>query len=188
MNKSEEVAPIGREALIINDVSPLPEGCGDCPIANDQYGNAAKLRQLTEYIFDIANDDKKPREINEIVEPNEDLAHTLQQAIHDFFPGVGALNKDSRDNLRFLADIGYETAVAFIESINRTIQSYEQLVDSCAGQGLRKVMLDRTKDENPVELTLCAGEIEVIKTNKSVKNVSISAHAKVLKLGNDPAA
>lgn len=188
MKKSGEAVTALREALIIDEVSPPAEGCGDCAIASDRYGNAANLRQLTEYIFDIANEDKKPREINEIVERNEDLAHTLQQAIHEFFPGVGALDKGSRDNLRFLADIGYETAVAFIESINRTIQSYEQLVDSCAGQGLRKVMLDRTKDENPVELTLCAGEIEVIKTNKSVKNVSISAHAKVLKLGNDTAA
>lgn len=188
MKKPEDIAPVRQEPLILDSVSPVPEGCGDCAIANDQYGDATKLRQLTEYIFDIATNDKKPREINEIVEPNEDLAHTLQQAIHEFFPGVGALNKSSLDNLRHLADIGYETAVAFIESINRTIQSYEQLVDSCAGQGLRKVMLDRTKDENPVELTLCAGEIEVIKTNKSAKSVSISAHAKVLKLDNDPAA
>lgn len=185
MKKSKEVTELRQEEIIINNVTPIPEGCSDCHVASDQYEQAAKLRQLTEHIFDIATGSKKPREINEIIESNEELTHSLQKAIDAFFPGADALNKESRENLRHLADISYKTAIAFIEDINRTIQNYEQLVGGCAGQGLKRVMLDRAKNKDPVEVTLCTGEIEEVKTSKSAKGVPISASARKLQLNTN---
>lgn len=173
--------------LIVESATPVPESCSDCSIANHQYANAVKLEQLAEFVFSIAAGDAKPREINELIEPNEDLARTLAQAIHEFFPGVGALDKTSRDNLRSLADVSDGTALAFIEHMHRTMEKYEKLVNDCANQGLRRVMLDRGENQNPIELTLCAGEIQAIQLNKSVKDVPVTASAKKLKLDNNPA-
>ncbi len=179
------MAEVGNP-LIVGEITPVPESCSNCSIANEQYEGAVKLKQLTEYIFSIATGYTKPRDINEMIESNEDLVHTLQQAINEFFPGIGALDMPSRDNLRFIADINHETVLAFIEHINRTIKKYEQLVGNCAGQGLKKVMLDRTKDKDPVELILCTGEVEMMRVGKFVKDVPISASAEKLKLDNNP--
>lgn len=178
------MAEVGNP-LIVEEVTPVPESCSDCSVANEQYENAVKLKQIAEYIYSIATDYAKPRDINEMIEPNEDLVATLQQAINEFFPGIGALDMSSRDNLRFLADINYETITAFIEHINRTINKYEQLIDSCAGQGLKKIALHRSKKKAIVELTICNGEVTITRDSKKSVSHPITVTAQKLEPNNN---
>lgn len=90
----------------------------------------------------------------------------------------------SRDNLRFLADIHHETIIAFIEHINRTINKYEQLVDGCAGKGLRKIALHKSKKKPIVELTICNGEVAIARDSKKSVSHPVTVTAQKLEPNN----
>lgn len=176
-----------RESLIVDEISPLPESCGNCTVANKQQRTAMQLQKLTEYVFDIASGKTTTTEVREILDLDQELAETFREWLHEFFPGVGAMGKDNIDNLRFVNDIRDSIIEWFIKHANRKIKSYEKLIEGCAGQGLRKIVLDRSEDKNPVELTLCNGALERVKSSKGViREFQINTLAREIKSNNNP--
>lgn len=169
-----------RDTLIIDEVLPVQEPCVDCPVANSQYTTAVQLQQLTSYVFDIVAGMSTSQEIREIVEPDEKLDVVFREWLHEFFPGIGAMEKSTIDNLRFINDLSEDTAEWFIKHANRKIQAYEKLTKGCASQGLKKIVLDRSKDQAAVELTVCSGEIEDARNSKKGKERPVNTTAKRL--------
>ncbi len=159
-----------RNTLIIDEISPIQESCADCDVANSQYITALQLQQLTEHVYDIVVGHKTSQEILEILKPDENLDATFKEWLHEFFPGIGAIEKPTIDSLRFINDLSEETAEWFIKHANRKIKSYETLIGSCAGKGLKKIALHRSKKKAIVELTICNGEVAIARDSK--KSVS----------------
>jgi hypothetical protein len=187
MNIPHELVVRARKELVVQDISSLPESCVDCPIAIKQQGTALQLQQLTGHIFDLATGETTTQEIESILNLDEDLADTFRELIDEFFPGADALEKSNLDNLRHLNDVSFGTIEWFIKHADRKIKNYEKLTTDCAGQGLRKVLLDRTEEKDPIELTLCSGELEGMKGEKSKDNLSTSAIIKETKSDDNPA-
>lgn len=169
-----------RDTLIVDEVLPIQEPCVDCPVANTQYTTAAQLQQLTGYVFDVVAGISTSQKIREIIEPDEKLDSAFREWLHEFFPGIGAMEKSTVDNLRFVNDLSEGTAEWFIKHANRKIQAYEKLTEGCANQGLKKIVLDQSKDQAAVELTVCSGEIEGARDSKKNKEHPIRAIAKRL--------
>lgn len=182
-SKSKEFANC-RDSLIVDEISPLSESCTDCSAAAKRYDTALQLQQLTGYVFDIVSGKSTTREIYEKLDPDTDMSDTFREWLHEFFPGIGAMEKEMIDNLRFVKDMQESVAEWFIKHANRKIQAYEKLLGDCAGQGLKRITLERIgsqKDgtpKKPVEVSLCSGELEGVKTTKKVRDSSINAVAK----------
>lgn len=169
-----------RNTLIVDEISPIQESCTDCEVANSQYITALQLQELTEYVYDIVAGHKTSRDILEILEPNENLDATFKEWLHEFFPGIGAMEKPTIDSLRFINDLSEETAEWFIKHANRKIMNYETLVGSCAGKGLKKIALHKSKKQAIVELTICNGEVAIARDSKKSASHTMTVTAQKL--------